>query len=98
MLWDHKEEWIAINENRDDIEKLREYSIEHDKRMEKLAHDIDLLIARKPDYLSVEEKARLADLEVKMAKLWALLVETTPLGKDKLSKIGRRFGGMSKNQ
>lgn len=46
--------------------------------------------------LTKDEKERLVDLEVKMAKLWSLLLETTPAGKDKLSKFGRRFGGKSK--
>ena len=46
--------------------------------------------------ISEDTLSRIADLEVKMAKLWALLVETTPMGKEKLSKFGRRFGGKSK--
>lgn len=46
---------------------------------------------------SMDYAQRLADLEVKMAKLWALLLETTPTGKDKLTKMGKFFGGKSKN-
>ena len=53
------------------------------------------LLARKPDYLSAEEKERITDLEVKMKKLWDLLTEKTPAGKDKLTKFGKRFGGHS---
>lgn len=40
---------------------------------------------------------RVADLEVKMAKLWDLLTERTPRKQDKLSKFGRRFGGAGLN-
>jgi len=46
-----------------------------------------------PEYAS-----RIADLEVKMAKLWALLVETTPSNKEKLTKFGKRFGGAAKDR
>jgi len=42
--------------------------------------------------LSKDELSRLADLEVKMAKLWGILLETTPSGKDKASKFGKKFG------
>ena len=95
MFWDTKtlKELDDINQHIEFLEKIQKI---HEDKMVKIAHDIDLLIARKPDYLSAEEKSRLADLEVKMAKLWSLLVETTPLGKEKLSKIGRRFGGQSR--
>ena len=68
----------------------------NDDKMIETALKIENLLKSKPDYLSAEEKQRLADLEVKMAKLWTLLIETTPLGKEKLSKFGKRFGGMSK--
>lgn len=96
MFWDTKalKEIDDINAHIDFLKKIQN---EHDKKMIELIHNIDLLMARKPDYLSNEEKARLADLEVKMAKLWGLLIETTPLGKEKLSKFGRRFGGANKN-
>jgi len=40
---------------------------------------------------------RLADLEVKMSKLWALLLETSPTsGREKLTKYGKMFGGRAK--
>lgn len=39
---------------------------------------------------------RIAELEIKISKLWSMLTETTVTGKDKLSKFGRRFGGQSK--
>lgn len=46
--------------------------------------------------ISDKDRERLADLEVKMAKLWGILLETTPKGKDKLTRFGKRFGGQSK--
>lgn len=38
-----------------------------------------------------EHSERLAELEVKMLKLWGLLTEETPQGKTKLSKQGRSY-------
>ena len=43
--------------------------------------------------LSEQDKETLADLSIKMAKLWGLLTEKTPLGKEKLTKTGKRYGG-----
>jgi len=54
-----------------------------------------VVLQHKPTY-SDDLGARVADLEVKMAKLWDLLTTTTPSGQEKLSKVGRRFGGKSK--
>lgn len=34
---------------------------------------------------------RVADLEIKMAKLWMLLLDKTPAGQDKLSRPGKTF-------
>lgn len=39
---------------------------------------------------------RIAELEVKMAKLWGLLLTVTPKGEDKLTRTGKRFGGQSR--
>lgn len=39
---------------------------------------------------------RVAELELKMSKLWNMLLETTPTGKDKLTRFGRKFGGASR--
>ena len=53
-------------------------------------------LEKKPDKLEKDAYERLADLEVKMAKLWNLLVETTPRGKEKTTKFGRMFGGQAR--
>jgi len=53
-------------------------------------------LAKKPDKLERDVYERLADLEVKMGKLWTLLLEETPNKKTKLSKFGRLFGGRAK--
>jgi len=65
-------------------------------KQDKLFSDLE----KKPDKLEKDAYERLADLEVKMAKLWALLVETNTYGKEKLTKFGRKFGGaaMRNNQ
>lgn len=73
-------DWISSG-NRREIELLRQELKEVQTKLESFKSD--------PKALS----ERVADLEVKMAKLWALLLETTPRGQDKLSKFGRRFGG-----
>ncbi len=40
-----------------------------------------------------DTQERLAELEVKMAKLWSLLTTVTPNGQDKLNRYGKLFGG-----
>ena len=40
---------------------------------------------------------RIAELEIKIAKLWSMLTEVSPTGREKLSKFGRRFGGQSRS-
>jgi len=39
-----------------------------------------------------KHEERIAELEVKIAKLWSMLTEISATGKEKLSKHGRRFG------
>jgi len=41
---------------------------------------------------------RLAEVEVKLAKLYNILLEETPTGRTKLSKFGKTFGGKAKSQ
>lgn len=55
--------------------------------------ELKKLIDKKPDKLEKDAYERVADLEVKMAKLWGLLVENNAYGKEKLTKFGRKFGG-----
>lgn len=60
--------------------------------------EIKEALAKKPDKLEKDAYERLADLEVKMAKLWSMLTEVNPItNKEKLSKFGRRFGGKAKS-
>lgn len=40
---------------------------------------------------TVKISERLAELEVKMSKLWSMLTEKTPTGQDKLNRFGRKF-------
>ncbi len=56
------------------------------------------LIEKKPDKLEKDAYERIADLEIKMAKLWNALLETTPTGKTKLTRFGRMFGGQHKDK
>jgi len=53
-------------------------------------------LQKKPDKLEKDVYERLADLETKMAKLWSLLLETTPRGKEKLTRYGKLYGGKLK--
>ncbi len=50
-----------------------------------------------PKEVTKEYAERLADVEVKVAKLWTLLVEATPKGKDRLTSYGKVFGGKARN-
>lgn len=45
-----------------------------------------------------EYAARIADLEIKMAKLWAVLIEVNSRNQEKLTKFGKRFGGAAKDR
>lgn len=45
----------------------------------------------------LNHEERIAELEIKMSKLWGLLIEKNIKGEDKLSKFGRRFGGQNKS-
>lgn len=40
-----------------------------------------------------DTQERLAEVEVKLSKLWALLTTQTPNGQDKLNRYGKMFGG-----
>ena len=83
----------------DKIEK--EIEEEYKKNIEKDLFDLQKkyaeLLAKSP--VSTTEYAnRIADLEIKMAKLWGMLIEQSPrTGKDKLSNEGKRFGGQSRS-
>lgn len=92
MFWDTKA-LKEIDEINKKIEYLEKIKVIHDEKMTDLAFKIQLFLEKKPEGLTPEEKGRLAELEVKMAKLWSLLTETTPNGREKLSKLGRKFGG-----
>lgn len=69
--------------------------IEHIEKLECNITDMEARLDRKPDKLEKDAYERIADLEVKMAKLWDALLTTTQTGRIKASKLGRRFGGMS---
>ena len=80
-----------FNNNKVEIEILMENIIE---LKDKLAQ-MEIKLEKTPS--STQEYAnRLADVEVKVSKLWTLLTTSTPNGQDKLSKYGKVFGGKSK--
>lgn len=57
----------------------------------------DAIVSHKTPAYSEDIGARVAELEVKMAKLWGMLTTVTPTGEEKLSKTGKRFGGKSRH-
>ncbi len=78
----------------DTIDKMyKEVLVEELAEMEKR---YSLLLAKTPQS-TIEYANRLADLEIKMAKLWSMLTDQSMTGKDKLSKYGKTFGGKSKS-
>lgn len=79
-----------IDECNEHIRILELAQSRNEQAMIETAIKIQDLLARKPDYLSAEEKARIADLEVKLSKLWTLLTTQTPARKeDKLNIAGQ---------
>lgn len=76
-----------------DILGMKQFKSEIQQQIEDLGKDLKISKAAQPP----EYATRIADLEVKMAKLWALLVEVTPSNKEKLTKFGRMFGGKARD-
>ncbi len=57
----------------------------------------EAIISQQKPGLSEDLGARVAELELKMSKLWTLLLTQTPGGEDKLNRFARkRFGGQSR--
>lgn len=92
MFWETKnlKELDLLNEK---IARLEEYKKVNDEKMRDITFKIDKLLAEKPSALTKEEKESLAELQVQSVKLWGLLTEKTPTGKDRLSKHGKRIRG-----
>lgn len=85
--------------NKKDDERWQQYDAsimrmraEMQEEMEKLRESLE----KKP--LPENFHDRLADLEVKMSKLWLMLTEKTPNGREKLSRYGRMFGGSARDK
>ncbi len=74
---------------REEVQCLEGEVIGLEETFEKLKEEI------KPNPLDKSAYERIADLEVKMAKLWGLLTEQNAYGKEKLTKFGRKFGGQA---
>lgn len=77
--------------------QLQKETKEHIKKIEETITQLSLAIGYLKDKkeLSEEIGARVAELELKMSKLWALLIDYTPRKQEKLSKFGKKFGGKS---
>lgn len=76
------------NKQKDEIKDIQTKLLEFDAKLNNLLQEIKEKGKNSPDI-----PLRIADLEVKMAKLWGLLLETTPNGREKLSRFGKVFGG-----
>ena len=68
---------------------------EHVTALELELGNLKAQIAEKPAPPSLND--RVAELEIKQAKLWGLLIEQSRNGKDKLTKFGRKFGGLMRD-
>jgi len=85
--WTNKEliEWqMKVTQSQKDIEETKHKLTLLEAKLETL---------KDTKTISEQDKETLAELSIKMAKLWALLLEKTPNGKEKLSKTGKRYGG-----
>lgn len=81
---------------RKEFEEEQQFSNETEDALKEDIRELEkkyaLLLEKKP--ATTEEYAnRLADLEVKMAKLWTVLVQIDARGKDKPSSTARKFFG-----
>lgn len=76
------------------IKELEELRSSQDEQLYDLRKEIEKISQEKESKpLSKDNHERLAELEVKVAKLWGLLTEKDLRGKEKLSRMGRMFGG-----
>jgi hypothetical protein len=66
-------------------------SDQQEERIMELEKQLKALQSPPPATPTPKDSERLAEVEVKIAKLWNLLREETNLGKDKLTKHGRIF-------
>lgn len=83
MFWDKwKEEKQQLEK---DYEEVLNVNQELLKQLEEL----------KKEKIPPKMEERVADLEIKLSKLWSMLIEYTPNNKEKLTKFGKRFGGKS---
>lgn len=68
-----------------------------DLEKDQIKNDARILALDQRKEISADLGARIAELELKMSKLWNMLIEISPTtGKEKLTKFGRKFGGKSK--
>lgn len=81
MFWD---KW------KQESEDIRDILFDLDKEIKAIKTEITILKERRD--LSADIGARVAELELKMSKLWSMLIETSSTGKEKLTRFGRRFG------
>lgn len=77
MFWDKWKEDYI-----DEIAQLKEENA-------KLLADMEEMKKKQPPELTI----RVADLEVKMSKLWGLLLQVGVNGKERVTKMGKLFGG-----
>lgn len=85
--------------NEDRIELIEKHTdaltaeiVNNNLRIEETIKKIDMLLVTKPEIITPSEEKRLADLEVRMAKLWSVLLEETPSRKEpKITKFGKGF-------
>jgi hypothetical protein len=84
---------------KNDDERWQQYDASIVRMRAEMSAEIDKLretLDKKP--LPDNFHDRLADLEVKVSKLWMMLTEKSPTGKDKLSRYGRMFGGANRDK
>jgi len=68
---------------------------QHEEKINKLIEKIDFLLATKPKETKPSDAERLAELEIKMAKLWSLLISNNNAKKeDRITKEGKKFGSV----
>ncbi len=85
-----------FGENKAKLEMAGQQIRDLDEMTEIMRQDIDRLKEKRN--LSDDLGARVSEIELKMAKLWSLLVDVSPYtNKEKLTKFGRKFGGRAKD-
>jgi len=82
--------WNKSKELKEELENVKVDLTSLQSLLQQHTKDYALLLQKTPSSVK-EYEERIGTLEVKMAKLWGLMIEETSRGKEKLTKEGKKI-------